>query len=90
VVVGGAVAAALVVAGFIVAGYWDATGEVAIPGLGAFWALPRPLRILVEIIVGVPLAFGAASYLLTQVLEMLWLVSWPFRKLVQVLRGVSA
>src|SRR5207249_461889 len=68
---------ALTVAGFIAAGVWDSTGEVALPGLSAFWSLPRAARILVEIVVGVPLAFGAALYFITQALEFLWQVSWP-------------
>jgi hypothetical protein len=78
---------AMVVAGFILAGFWDANGGLDLPGMSAFWALPRPLRILLEIVVGVPMAFGAALYLITQLLEFLWLVSWPFRKIAQAVRG---
>lgn len=81
-----ACAVALTVAGFIAAGVWDATGELALPGLRAFWSLPRPARILVEIVIGVPMAFGAVLYFITQTLEFLWLVSWPFRKLAATVR----
>jgi hypothetical protein len=48
--------------------------------------LPRPARILVEIVIGVPMAFGAVLYFITQTLEFLWLVSWPFRKLAATVR----
>ena len=85
-----AVFVALVVAGFILAGYWDATGSALIPGYDAFKALPRAARIAIEVAIGVPLAFGAALYFITQLAEFLWLVSWPFRKVVALLRRASA
>ena len=81
---------ALVVAGFILAGYWDATGVPLVPGYDAFRALPRPARILIEIVAGVPLAFGAAIYVVSQLFEMLWLLSWPVRKVMNLLRRATA
>src|SRR5438445_12891064 len=54
---------ALVVAGFILGGYLDATGASSIPGL--MWLLhqPHPLRDVIEVVIGVPIAFGIALYL---------------------------
>ena len=59
-VIAGAAVVALVVAGFILGGYMDASGASSIPGLGLLARLPTPLRLAVEIAVGVPVAFGIA------------------------------
>jgi hypothetical protein len=80
----GAFVAALVAAGFILAGWWDATGQVTVPGAHAFWSLPRQLRVGIELVLGVPLAIGAALYFITQTAEFLWTLSWPLRKLTQL------
>ena len=49
---------ALVVAGFILGGYLDATGASSIPGLPWLMHQTRPLRVVIEVLVGVPIAFG--------------------------------
>jgi hypothetical protein len=85
-VVGVAALCALVVAGFILAGYMDATGASSIPGIWLLRRLPHPVRIVVEIVIGVPLALGAALYVISQLFEMLWVVSWPVRKVVELAR----
>lgn len=81
-VIAGAAVVALVVAGFILGGYMDASGASSIPGLGVLARLPTPLRLAVEIAVGVPLAFGIALYAITQTLEFLMFITSPVRKLV--------
>ena len=86
VATGGAALIALVVAGFILGGYLDA-GGATIPGVGWLGHLPRLLRIAIEIVIGVPLAFGVALYAISQLLEFVMLVSWPFRKIFEALRS---
>ena len=49
---------ALIVAGFILGGYLDATGSSSIPGLPWLTHQPRPLRVVIELAVGIPVAFG--------------------------------
>jgi hypothetical protein len=56
--IGLAALVALVVAGFILGGYLDATGASSIPGLPWLMHQPLPLRIVIELVVGVPIAFG--------------------------------
>src|SRR5438445_10844151 len=51
---------ALVVAGFILGRYLDATGASAIPCLPWLMRQPQPLRLVIELVVGVPIAFGIA------------------------------
>lgn len=82
-----AVVIALVVAGFILAGYLDASGATSIPAVGWLVRLPRSIRLIVEILVGVPLAFGAALYVFTQLIELAWLVLWPVRKAIHAVAG---
>jgi hypothetical protein len=84
--VGLAILVALIVAGFILPGYMDTSGATSVPGVGLLHRLPRAARILIEVVIGMPLAFGAALYVLTGVLELLSLLSWPLRKLVALAR----
>lgn len=72
---------ALVVAGFILGGYLDATGASSIPGLPWLTRQPQPLRVVIELVVGVPIAFGIALYILLETVELLWFLSTPIRKL---------
>ena len=79
--IGLAALVALVVAGFILGGYLDATGASSIPGL--MWLLhqPHPLRDVIELVIGVPIAFGIAMYLVVETIDLLWFLSTPIRKL---------
>lgn len=72
---------ALVVAGIILGGYLDATGSSSIPGLTWLGHMPRLLRILIELVVGVPIAFGIALYVIFETIDLLWFLSSPIRKL---------
>jgi hypothetical protein len=72
---------ALVVAGFILGGYLDATGASSIPGLPWLMHQPRPLRVVIELVIGVPIAFGAALYIILETMDLLWFLSTPIRKL---------
>jgi len=71
----------LVVAGFIFGGYLDATGASSIPGLPWLMHQPQPLRVVIEVVVGVPIAFGIALYVVLETLDLLWFLSTPIRKL---------
>jgi hypothetical protein len=70
---------ALVVAGFILGGYLDATGASSIPGMFEFMRLPKPARIVIELVIGVPIAFGVALYLILETAELLWFLGTPIR-----------
>ncbi len=77
---------ALVVAGFILGGVLEASGAKALPGVSGLKHLPKPARIVIEIVIGVPLAFGVALYFVAEWVDFLWMVSWPLRKLVGLFR----
>jgi len=77
---------ALVVAGFILGGYLDATGASSIPGLPWLMHQPKPLRIVIELVIGVPIAFGVALYVILETMDLLWFLSTPIRKLSAVAR----
>jgi len=83
----GAALIALVVVGFLIGGYLDASGATSIPGASWLGHLPRSLRLAIEIVVGVPVAFGVALYAISQLLEFLAMVTWPFRKLAESVRS---
>ena len=70
---------ALVVAGFILAGYLDVTGATSIPGLSQLMHLPKPVRIVIELVIGVPIVFGIALYLIVETADLLWFLSTPIR-----------
>jgi hypothetical protein len=72
---------ALVVAAFIFGGYLDATGASSIPGLSWLIQQPQPLRVVIEVVVGVPIAFGIALYVVLETLDLLWFLSTPILKL---------
>jgi len=72
---------ALVVAGFILGGYLDATGAASIPGLPWLMHQPRPLRIVIELVIGVPIAFGVALYVILETMDLVWFLTTPIRKL---------
>jgi hypothetical protein len=72
---------ALVVAGFILGGYLDATGASSIPGLPWLMRQPQPLRVVIELVIGVPIAFGVALYIVLETVDLLWILSTPIRKL---------
>jgi hypothetical protein len=76
----------LVIVGFIVAGYLDAAGASSVLGVGWLASQPRPLRLAIEVVIGLPIAFGAALYVITQLIELAWLVSWPFKKVMTAIR----
>ena len=82
IVIVGAALVSLVVAGFVLGGYMDATGASSIPGLGLLARLPTPLRLAIEIAIGAPIAFGIALYAITQTLELLMFIASPARKLI--------
>ena len=77
---------ALVVAGFILGGYLDATGASSIPGLAWLTRQPQPLRILIELVIGVPVAFGIALYIVLETADLIWFLSTPIRKMSAVAR----
>lgn len=77
---------ALVVAGFILGGYLDATGASSISGLAWLTRQPRPLRILIELVIGVPVAFGIALYIVLETADLIWFLSTPIRKMSAVAR----
>ncbi|HCG00128.1 MAG TPA: hypothetical protein DEV93_06240 [Chloroflexi bacterium] len=81
--VGLAIAAlvALVVVGFILGGFLDATGASSIPGLAWLMHQPKPLRIVIELVIGVPIAFGMALYVILESVDLLWFLSTPIRKM---------
>jgi len=81
VAIGLAALVALVVAGFILGGYLDATGASSIPGLTWLLHQPHPLRDVIELVIGVPIAFGIALYLVVETTDLLWFLSTPIRKL---------
>jgi hypothetical protein len=72
---------ALVVAGFILAGYLDATGASSIPGMPWLMHQSKPLRIVIELVIGVPVAFGVALYIILEAVDFLWFLATPIRKL---------
>jgi hypothetical protein len=57
--IGLAALAALVVAGFILGGYLDATGATSIAGLPWLMHQAQPLRIVFELVIGLQIEFGA-------------------------------
>jgi hypothetical protein len=67
--------------GFVIGGYIDATGASAIPGMSELLNWPRPLRIVIELVVGFPIVFGIALYGILETADSLWFLSTPFRKL---------
>ena len=79
--IGLAALVALVVAGFILGGYLDATGVSSIPGLPWLIQQPQPVRIVIELVIGVPIAFGVALYIVLETVDLLWFLSTPIRKL---------
>ena len=77
----------LVAVGFGVAAVMDASGWF--PNQSAFTefhSLPTPLRVVIEIVVGVPLIMGAIAYFVLETLDMGWLISRPFRWLYHTIR----
>ncbi len=70
---------ALVVAGFILAGYLDVTGATCIPGLSELMHLPKPARIVIELVIGVPIVFGIALYVIVETADLLWFLGAPIR-----------
>ncbi len=86
VAVGLAALVVLVVAGFILGGYLDAAGASSIPGLAWLIQHPQPVRIIIELVIGVPIAFGIALYIVLETVDLLWFLSTPIRKLSAVTR----
>ena len=86
--VGGGLATlvALVVAGFILGGYLDASGVTSIPGVAQLMRLPKAVRILIELVIGVPIAFGIALYFILETAELLWFLGTPIRWLTAEVR----
>jgi len=42
---------------------------------------PQPLRIVIELVVGVPIAFGVALYIVLETVDLLWFLTTPIRTL---------
>jgi len=42
---------------------------------------PQPLRIVIELVIGVPIAFGIALYIVLETVDLLWFLTTPIRKL---------
>lgn len=81
VAIGLAALVALVVAGLILGGYLDATGASSIPGLPWLMHRPQALRVVIELVIGVPIAFGIVLYVVLETVDLLWFLSTPIRKL---------
>jgi hypothetical protein len=81
VTIGFAAMVALVVVGFTLGGYLDAPGASSIPGF--HWLMHQPLavRVVIELGIGVPIAFGIAMYVVLETADLLWFLSTPIRKL---------
>ncbi len=78
---------ALVVAGFILGGYLDATGATSIPGVSQLMHLPKPLRIVIELVIGVPIIFGIALYFILETADLMWFLGTPIRWLLAEARS---
>ncbi len=85
--VGVAALVGLVVAGFILGGYLDASGATSIPGVTQLMRLPKAVRTLIELVIGVPIAFGIALYFTLETAELLWFLGTPIRWLTAEVRG---
>lgn len=70
---------ALVLGGFILGGYLDATDATAIPGVSQLKQLPKPVRVVIEVVIGIPIAFGFALYVILETADLLSFLSTPFR-----------
>jgi len=77
--IGLAALVALVVAGFILGGYLDATGASSIPGGSELTRLPKAVRIAIELVIGVPIVFGIALYFILETADLLWFLGTPIR-----------
>ena len=86
VAVGCASVVALVVAGFILVGYLDVTNATTIPGVSGLSHWPKPLRVAVEIVVGVPVGFGIALYVILEWADFFMFVTSPIRALIRAIR----
>ena len=42
---------------------------------------PQPLRVVIEVVVGVPIAFGIALYVVLETMDLLSFLDTPIRKL---------
>lgn len=42
---------------------------------------PQPVRVVIELVIGVPIAFGIALYVVLETLDLLWFLSTPIREL---------
>lgn len=78
---------ALVVAGFILGGYLDVSGATSIPGVSQLMHLPKPLRIVIELVIGVPIVFGITLYVILETVDLLWFLSSPIRWLLAEARS---
>jgi hypothetical protein len=74
-------------AGFILGGYMDATGASAVQGMSFLMGQPKPLRVALELLLGVPIAFGVAIYAVAELIELGYFLSAPIRKLSAAMRG---
>ena len=72
---------AVVVAGFILGGYLDTFGATGIPGMSQLQHLPKLLRIVIELVIGVPIVFGIALYGILETVDLLSFLSTPIRRL---------
>jgi hypothetical protein len=72
---------ALVVVGFILGGFLDATASSSIPGMSWLMHQPKPLRLVIELLIGVPIVFGIALYVVIETIDLLWFLSTPIRTL---------
>lgn len=70
----------IVALGFGMAMVMDASGWLpSQSAIAAFHSLPTALRVVVEIVIGVPLLMGVLAYVVIETLDMGWLLSRPFR-----------
>ena len=69
----------LVAIGFIAALLMDGLGWLPSDyAIRLFHTLPQPLRIVLEVLVGIPIIVGAMLYFVIEVLDLGWFASRPF------------
>jgi len=69
---------ALVVVGFLAALLMDNFGITpSSSAIAAFHAIPKPVRIAMEIVIGVPIVVGFVAYFVLEFFELGWFITRP-------------
>lgn len=76
--------------GFGIAMLMDASGWFPSPSaIAEFHSLPMPLRVVIEIVIGVPIVMGALAYFVVETLDMGWFITRPFRWMFHLIRRAA-